>query len=148
MQHLDIFEEKVEFSNVTRFRKLLLSVLDRLQENHYLRYVITKHGEPKAVVMSFQGYETIKRALKHLFDLENRMNMSEAAHDAFDQMAEDYWPDVRGRSREAASPRDERVSEMRKSMQELLDAADRLKRRMEEADRSKVAALGQNLVER
>src|SRR5277367_5457382 len=54
-------EETLNFSNLTEFRNSLLQVIPKLQEDDLLRFVITKHGQPAAVIMSYQAYSTFKR---------------------------------------------------------------------------------------
>ena len=119
------FEEKVEYSNVTDFRKKVLKVVDELQEHPQLRYLLTKRGQPKAVVMSFQGYELVMKALKELEVLDARRDRTEALHDAFDRMAEEHWPEAKGGSRRAeghgSAPTLEELSELMYSMVRDLD---------------------------
>jgi hypothetical protein len=86
----EVLEEKVEYSNATSFRKSFLKIVDRIEGTPGLRYVILKHGAPKAVVMSFEAYELIKRVLQNLFKQEDRRDRSKALEDAFNRMAEKH----------------------------------------------------------
>jgi prevent-host-death family protein len=54
-------EEDLEFSNVTNLRDSLLGVIDILQKTPAKRFVITKHGKPQAVLMSYQTYSLISK---------------------------------------------------------------------------------------
>jgi prevent-host-death family protein len=61
-------EEALEFTNLTEFRNSLLNFIPRLQENEYLRFVITKHGQPVAVVLSYDAYNLLKRVAERVMD--------------------------------------------------------------------------------
>jgi len=63
-------EETITYSNLTDFRNSLLQIIPRLQENEYLRFIITKHGEPAAVVMSHQAYLLLKNATAKVVEQE------------------------------------------------------------------------------
>jgi prevent-host-death family protein len=86
MRFKDTLEENIEYSNATQFRKSFLGVVDKLQRNRYLRYVVTKHGEPRAVVMSFAAYDTMRRAMQQIAALEHEHSPAEAARAALLQM--------------------------------------------------------------
>jgi PHD/YefM family antitoxin component YafN of YafNO toxin-antitoxin module len=86
-------EERVEYSNATQFRKLFLGVVDDLHANSYLRYIITKHGEPRAVVMSFAAYQMMYRALQQVTKLQNETSPDEAARVALRQLKEADSPE-------------------------------------------------------
>jgi prevent-host-death family protein len=89
MKLKDTLEDKIEYSNATQFRKSFLGVVDKLQDNMYLRYVVTKHGEPRAVVMSFAAYDMMRRGMQQVIALENQHSPAEAARAAFMQMSRD-----------------------------------------------------------
>jgi predicted RNA-binding protein with RPS1 domain/PHD/YefM family antitoxin component YafN of YafNO toxin-antitoxin module len=59
-------EEELEYSNVTDLRQGLLQVVDRLQRTPASRILIMKHGRPQAVLMSFQTYELVKKAMNQV----------------------------------------------------------------------------------
>jgi hypothetical protein len=81
-------EERVEYSNATQFRKLFLGLVDDLHANSYLRYIITKHGEPRVVVMSFAAYQMMYRALQQVTKLQSETSPAEAAKVALRQLEE------------------------------------------------------------
>jgi len=56
-------EEEVEFSNVTNLRESLLGTVENLRANPARRYVITKHGQPQAVLMSYETYSLLKKVM-------------------------------------------------------------------------------------
>ncbi len=86
MKRYGSLEERIEYSNATQFRKSFLGIVDELQHNNYLRYVVTKHGEPRAVVMSFVAYDLMKRAVEEVIALDDRRSPAEAARAAFEQL--------------------------------------------------------------
>jgi prevent-host-death family protein len=55
-------EDEVEYSTVTALRGKLLAVVDGFRRAPAKRYLITKHGQPQAVLMSFETYRLLKRA--------------------------------------------------------------------------------------
>jgi PHD/YefM family antitoxin component YafN of YafNO toxin-antitoxin module len=56
-------EKDFELSNITDLRRDLLPIVDRLQTKPAERYLILKHGRPQAVLMSFQTYNLVKKAM-------------------------------------------------------------------------------------
>jgi prevent-host-death family protein len=79
-------EEVLNFSNLTDFRNSLLNVIPKLQENEYLRFVITKHGEPAAVIMSYQAYLLLKRAAERIVKQEAAEDSEASLRDAYEEM--------------------------------------------------------------
>jgi prevent-host-death family protein len=49
-------EDGIEYSTVTALRGRLLAVVDSFRKSPAKRYLITKHGQPQAVLMSFETY--------------------------------------------------------------------------------------------
>jgi PHD/YefM family antitoxin component YafN of YafNO toxin-antitoxin module len=82
-------EEDIEFSNVTTSRESFLTRVEGLRENPAKRYVITKHGQPQAVLMSFQTYSLLKRAMDQALARTAARSSSEAIHAAFDRLRSD-----------------------------------------------------------
>jgi prevent-host-death family protein len=60
---LPSMEEDIEFSNVTNLRDSFLGVIEVLQKTPAKRFVITKHGKPQAVLMSYQTYSLISKVV-------------------------------------------------------------------------------------
>ncbi len=83
-------EEKVEFSGVTGFRKSLLSIIPRLQKNQFLRFVITKHGKPAAVVLSYESYELLLKMAQELADQDNNKGREQRLNEAHARMVRDH----------------------------------------------------------
>ena len=79
-------EEDVEFSNVTALRESLLGRVESLRENPAKRYIITKHGQPQAVLMSFQTYSLLKRVMDQALARTATRNSSEAISAAIDRL--------------------------------------------------------------
>ena len=79
-------EEDVEFSNVTTLRESLLGRVESLRENPAKRYIITKHGQPQAVLMSFQTYSLLKRVMDQALARTATRNSSEAISAAIDRL--------------------------------------------------------------
>jgi len=81
-------EEILNFSNLTQFRNSLLDVIPKLQENEYLRFVITKHGKPAAVIMSYEAYEFLKGAAGQIIEQEAAKAPDVALRDAYERMTQ------------------------------------------------------------
>ena len=56
-------EDELEYTSVTALRGKLLAVVDSFRKTPAKRYLITKHGQPQAVLMSFETYRLLKRAV-------------------------------------------------------------------------------------
>ncbi|HEY0760609.1 MAG TPA: type II toxin-antitoxin system Phd/YefM family antitoxin [Acidisarcina sp.] len=75
-------EEDLEESSVTELRNGLLPTIERIQQNPALRVLIRKHGRPRAVLMSVQTYNSLKRlvsVLDHAEASRSREERIEAA---------------------------------------------------------------------
>ena len=82
-------EETLNFSNLTEFRNSLLQVIPKLQEDDLLRFVITKHGEPAAVIMSYEAYSVLKRIADRAIEQDDALDEEEAVRQAYARMNED-----------------------------------------------------------
>jgi len=60
-------EDEVEYSTVTALRGKLLAVVDGFRRAPAKRYLITKHGQPQAVLMSFETYRLLRGAKLNRF---------------------------------------------------------------------------------
>jgi prevent-host-death family protein len=85
----DRLEETLEFTNLTDFRKSLLNFIPRVQENEYLRFVITKHGRPVAVVLSYDAYNLLKRVAERVMDEEDAKEPAVAMQEAYQELTGD-----------------------------------------------------------
>lgn len=79
-------EEQVEFTNLTKFRSSLLAMIPRLQGNEYLRFVVTKHGQPAAVIMSYEAYQLLKRSAEKLVEQDNAMDADQALREDYQEL--------------------------------------------------------------
>jgi len=86
--------EQLEFENVTEFRKSILEAIPRLQENKYLRFVLTKHGEPAAVVMSYEAFEIFREAAEQAVQKDSALSSEQSLQDAYARMRQKYWPEA------------------------------------------------------
>jgi PHD/YefM family antitoxin component YafN of YafNO toxin-antitoxin module len=82
-------EEEVEYCNVSSFRAFLLSAVDVLRQHPARRYVVTKHGQPEAVLMSFRTYSIMKRVMDRALAHAATRNSSEAIDAAFARLLDD-----------------------------------------------------------
>ena len=83
-------EEDVEFSNVTNFRNSLLGAVEQLQSNPAKRYVITKRGEPEAVLMSYKTYSLLTRVMNQTLEKLAARDRQDPVHAAFDRMRREH----------------------------------------------------------
>ena len=81
-------EEALEFTNLTEFRNSLLNFIPRLQDNEYLRFVITKHGQPVAVVLSYDAYNLLKRVAERVMDEDEAKESAAALPEANEEEVE------------------------------------------------------------
>ncbi len=86
-------EEDVEFSNVTKFRNSLLGAVERVQKNPAKRYVITKHGAPEAVLMSYQTYSLLSKVMEQGLKAAEGQSREEAIRSAFARLRQERQPD-------------------------------------------------------
>jgi len=81
-------EERVEYSNVTEFRRSMLGMFRKLDENDDLRFVVTRGGEPCAVVLSYEAYELLRRIARRAADAAAAKDREQRLDEAFLQMAQ------------------------------------------------------------
>jgi len=94
-------EEDIEFSNVTKFRTSLLGAVERMQKNPAKRYIITKHGEPEAVLMSYPTYSLLTKVMDRELEGTDGQSREEAIHAAFARLRRDQH--LAARPREEAA---------------------------------------------
>jgi hypothetical protein len=85
-------EEDIEFSNVTKFRTSLLGAVERMQSNPAKRYIITKHGEPEAVLMSYPTYSLLTKVMDRELEGTDGQSREEAIRAAFARLRNDRRP--------------------------------------------------------
>jgi prevent-host-death family protein len=89
-------EEDVEFSNVTNLRESLLSRVESLRANPSKRYVITKHGQPQAVLMSYGTYSLLKKMMDQTLARAEAESKSDPIGAAFARFREDHPNELSG----------------------------------------------------
>jgi len=80
-------EERLEYTTVTDFRQSLLGMLRQLEENEDLRFIITRHGEPCAVVLSHEAYQLLRRIARRSADIAAGKEREQRLDEAFLRMA-------------------------------------------------------------
>ena len=85
-------EEDIEFSNVTKFRNSLLGAVERVQKKPAKRYVITKHGAPEAVLMSYQTYSLLTKVMEQALEGTEGQSRDEAIRSAFARLRQEQEP--------------------------------------------------------
>lgn len=85
--NINNLEERVEYKAVTNFRQSLLAILRRLHENEDLRVVITKRGEPAAVILSYEAFELLRRIARRSADADALKAREQRAEEAYLQLA-------------------------------------------------------------
>ena len=96
-------EEDIEYSNVTSFRAFFLKAVEVLRRNPAKRYLITKGGEPQAVLMSFGTYSLMKKVVDRMLAQTSTPNSAEAIKASFARLREDWERQQRNEREGAAS---------------------------------------------
>jgi len=102
-------EEDVEYSNVTSFRAFFLKAVEVLRRNPAKRYLITKGGEPQAVLMSFGTYSLMKKVMDRMLAQTSAPNSAEAIKASFARLREDWERQQRSQPEGAAAPGHQRA---------------------------------------
>ncbi len=102
-------EENVELANVTRLRQDLLPIIERLEADPALRFLILKHGKPQAVLMSVQTYELMKKLLNQVQEQMASLTREERVESAVSRL----------RSERSAPPAANSVDVKRPALQQL-----------------------------
>jgi prevent-host-death family protein len=79
-------EQKVELENVTKLRQNLLPIIERLEDEPALRFLILKHGKPQAVLMSYPTYELMQKLLNQAVEQGEAMTREERIASAVKQL--------------------------------------------------------------
>ena len=82
-------EETLEFTNLTEFRNSLLNFIPRIQDNEYLRFVLTKHGKPVAVVLSYDAYNLLKRVAERVMAEDDAKEPAVAEREVYQELIGD-----------------------------------------------------------
>lgn len=95
-------EQKVELENVTRLRQNLLPIIERLEDDPALRFLILKHGKPQAVLMSFPTYQLLQKLLSEAVEKSEAMGREERIANSLNE-----WRSGRGSRRSQPVAMDE-----------------------------------------
>ncbi len=82
----DVFAGELDYASVTDFREKLLPVVNDLEANPTKRYLVTKHGKPLAVFLSFDAFEAIRKVVEAMLDEEEKKPPSQVLVEAVQRM--------------------------------------------------------------
>jgi prevent-host-death family protein len=91
---LDRQEKGIQYSTVTSLRGKLLKIVNSFRKNPARRFLITKHGEPQAVLMSFQTYRSLRKMALEIEGSESG-DPNEELEEAFARLKTDRAPHER-----------------------------------------------------
>lgn len=97
-----LLEQELDYGSVTESRETFLKLIEALESKPWLRHVVTKHGTPRAVLMSHRAYQVLMRAAKHALEMESRQADTPAVA-AFQRMAAEHWPEAGSEFEQQAS---------------------------------------------
>jgi PHD/YefM family antitoxin component YafN of YafNO toxin-antitoxin module len=86
----EVFAEEIEYTNITEFREKLLRTVDELQKSPARQYLVTKHGKPHAVLMSFHAYQVFRKVAEEVLKREEGKDEKTLLAEAVQRMDEDY----------------------------------------------------------
>src|SRR6266705_2658999 len=78
----DLFAGEIDYASVTEFRESLLPAVGDLERHPTKRYLITKHGRPLAVFISFEAFESIRKIVASILAREDKKDVSQALAEA------------------------------------------------------------------
>ena len=81
-----VLEEELEESSVTSVRQGLLPLIERIQKNPAMRVLIRKHGKPRAVLMSAQTYDALKKLANLTVEKAEAMSQEERIEAAYERL--------------------------------------------------------------
>jgi PHD/YefM family antitoxin component YafN of YafNO toxin-antitoxin module len=81
-----VLERDIKFSNATKFRKSLLSVVKELKTKPSRRFIITRGGEPQAVLMSYETYSLLAEMMDEDLKRTSGQTREEAIDAAFNRL--------------------------------------------------------------
>lgn len=86
----ELFAGELDYANVTEFRESLLPAVSDIERNRTKRYLVTKHGKPLAVFLSFEAFEAIRKLVETVLAQEDGKNPSQILLEASQRMDRDY----------------------------------------------------------
>jgi hypothetical protein len=91
----DLFSGEADYANVTEFRESLLPFVSELERNPTKRYLITRHGKPTGVFMSYVAFQALQRLVESTLADEAKKDVSQVLAEASGRMDRDYGVVVR-----------------------------------------------------
>jgi len=85
-----LFAGELDYANVTEFRESLLKSVSDLERSPTKRYLVTKHGKPLAVFLSFDAFEALRKLFESLLAEEAKKDVSQVLAEASQRMDRDY----------------------------------------------------------
>jgi prevent-host-death family protein len=79
-------EEELEESSVTSARQGLLPLIEQMQKNPAMRVLIRKHGKPRAVLMSAEAYEALKKLANLTVEKAEALSQEERVEAAYQRL--------------------------------------------------------------
>lgn len=86
----NLLEEKTEFASVTTSREQFLKLVETLESQPYRRHIITKHGTPRVVLLSYPAYELLTKVARQALERESSLDNQAAAAEAFERMSVEH----------------------------------------------------------
>lgn len=117
-------EHKVELETVTRLRQNLLPIIERLEDEPALRFLILKHGKPQAVLMSFPTYQLMQKLLSEAVEKADTMTREERIAGALTE-----WRNGRGSHATAGEPQ----TQVARQVEQAKDILERVTRQLRTA---------------
>ena len=85
-----LFTGEFDYTNVTEFRESLLPLVSELESDPGKRYLVTKHGKPLAVFLSFDAFEAARRLVESVLAEEDKKSVPEILRGASQRMDREH----------------------------------------------------------
>ena len=86
----DLFAGELDYTNVTAFRESLLPVVNELALHPTKKYLVTRHGKPLAVFLSFSAFESVRKVVETMLDEEAAKDVGQILVEAREPMDRDH----------------------------------------------------------
>ena len=90
-----LFAGELEYANVTEFRESLLRFISEFERDPTRRFLVTKHGKPHAVLLSFRGFEVLRKVVEAVLAQDASKDVSQILAEASGRMDREYGVVVR-----------------------------------------------------
>lgn len=121
----ELFAGRLDYANVTEFRESLLPLVSALERDPTKRYLVTKHGKPLAVFLSFDAFEALRRLVESVLAEEAGKDVPQVLAEARQRMDRDHGVVVR-QGRERPVPSGTVPKDLAAQLQALRDGQARL----------------------